>query len=261
MKKSPSLLKIASITGILLGAFALSAAAASWTAAPCTAPGCNTDAPLNVGGTPQAKSGKVGILNSLKLGGTTANPYASTGYMLDVVGNGLFSGLNVSGKIFTNELAVMGGDTAVGNILVSDGDGLAVWTDPATLDPTGGGLKVAGGGYFGYTFAEGGNAEHYEFKTQNMGSDWNAIMFNGSYNSGDGASAGGFIYRLGTVVTAVFTSGTGVQGSFTVGTTKQCHAYSIGTTPARYSICAYFQGTDLMVDAYSQINLTYLKLR
>ncbi len=51
MKKYPFVSKIATITGLALGAFALSAlATGTWTAPSAAAPNGNVDAPINVGG-------------------------------------------------------------------------------------------------------------------------------------------------------------------------------------------------------------------
>jgi hypothetical protein len=51
MKKSSALLtRIAILSGLALGAFAFSAVAGSWTAAPPNPPNNNADAPINVGG-------------------------------------------------------------------------------------------------------------------------------------------------------------------------------------------------------------------
>ena len=49
--------KIVSVTGLALGAFALSALAGSWTAPTQAPPSGNADAPINVGTSPQHKVG------------------------------------------------------------------------------------------------------------------------------------------------------------------------------------------------------------
>lgn len=58
------LARIASLTGIMLGAFALSALAGTWTAPTNSPPDGNVDAPINIGYGPQTKQGGV-IINSL----------------------------------------------------------------------------------------------------------------------------------------------------------------------------------------------------
>lgn len=90
-KLSPSLVKIASATGLILGAFALSALATDWTAAPCAAPGCNTSAPINVGAPAQFKLGPLAI-------GKSSNPAA--GYDLEVLGQSYFGAkLHINGAV------------------------------------------------------------------------------------------------------------------------------------------------------------------
>lgn len=89
---SQKISKIASITGLLLGAFALSAVASNWGPASCTAPGCNTKAPINVGPDAQTKKGPLAIGKSEELSPTT-------GFDLDVVGVGFFGGVKVGGAL------------------------------------------------------------------------------------------------------------------------------------------------------------------
>lgn len=124
MKISPNINKVAVFTGLLLGAFAISALA-DWSAplsAPptCTSgqPGC--DAPLNVGGSAQAKSGALGLNETVS--------QILTGSTLDV--NGTAS----ANKLLAKYLQITGGTLAAGNVLTSDANGNATWQTP-----TGGG--------------------------------------------------------------------------------------------------------------------------
>jgi hypothetical protein len=66
MKNFKHIKRIASVTGLLLGAFVLSAAAAGvWTPPTNTPPNGNVDAPVNVGDTGQAKTGLLGLKSFL----------------------------------------------------------------------------------------------------------------------------------------------------------------------------------------------------
>jgi len=56
------------VTGFLIGATALSAIAGTWTAPGCTPPNCNVDAPVNVGGFTQIKTGLLGLSNLIVKG-------------------------------------------------------------------------------------------------------------------------------------------------------------------------------------------------
>jgi hypothetical protein len=119
-----SLKKIAAATGLFLGAFALSAFAGDWTPAGCAAPGCNTLAPINVGGD-QFKSGRLAI-------GKDSLP--ANDYDLEVGGNANFTGsllttgISVSGLTNTLNLKVGGANAnSSGYVLTNDGTGLAEW--------------------------------------------------------------------------------------------------------------------------------------
>ncbi len=138
-KNTPLIARIASITGLLLGAFALSAIAGTWTAAPCSPPGCNTSAPINVGNDYQTKSGGLAadsftalhgvditgpsvFRNSIKIGGS--NP--STPYSLDVDVGGF--GTAIFGGLTTGVLQVRGSNyDKDGYVLTSNGNGVAEW--------------------------------------------------------------------------------------------------------------------------------------
>lgn len=119
--------RIAAITGLALGAFALAAIAqtgSTWNNPSHTPPTCNTgepgcDAPINVGGTiatPQYKAGALGI------GALTGMP---PGTAFEVFGTGLFTG------IVTGNLNVSAGSPAAGNLLISDASGNASWVSPS----------------------------------------------------------------------------------------------------------------------------------
>ncbi|MCL5782074.1 MAG: hypothetical protein M1459_01810 [Patescibacteria group bacterium] len=130
------------ITGLTLGAFALSALAnyTSPTFAPpdCPAdePACN--APINVGSMIQFKNGFLGI-NELApaLTDTSGNPVAA----LEVNGKthitgsaGVDGDLIVGGMATTTGLAISGNSPAAGKILTAiDATGKATWTSPSSI--------------------------------------------------------------------------------------------------------------------------------
>lgn len=125
MKKlSSTITRVASITGLFLGAFALSVLAdsSSWTPATCSAPGCNTDAPVNVGANAQFKTGSLAVSKASA---------PTSGYDFEVEGNALLSGLNITGKTVTNTLQVTNGAQA-GYVLASDASGNATWQSSGT---------------------------------------------------------------------------------------------------------------------------------
>jgi hypothetical protein len=129
--------KIATATGLFLGAFTFSALAVDWTPPPagCTAPACNTAAPINVSTIAQHKEGNLAI-------GKSSDP--ATGFDLDVGGNTKISGyidsgniistgINVSGLIETIGLKVGGPNASnLGYVLTNDGNGNAVWNASAS---------------------------------------------------------------------------------------------------------------------------------
>lgn len=132
---SQKIRKVASITGLLLGAFALSAIASDWGPAGCAAPGCNTGAPINVTITPQHKAGPLAV-------GKASDP--TTGFDLDVVGVGFFGGVKVGGalevigntKLKTLQIgdATPSGDKQVGYVLSKkDENGTVEWKASANL--------------------------------------------------------------------------------------------------------------------------------
>ncbi len=125
MTNNLSLKKIATATGLFLGAFALSAFAGDWTPAGCAAPGCNTAAPINVSSVSQYKEGSLAV-------GKSSGP--TNGFDLDVDGNVNFtgslitSGISVSGLTNTLNLKVGGANAnSSGYVLTNDGTGIAEW--------------------------------------------------------------------------------------------------------------------------------------
>lgn len=118
--KTNKLKQIATLSGLMIGAFALSVLAESyvWTPASCEAPNCNVAAPINVSDAVQVKQG------ALVLGGSSF----SNGYALDVNGPGYFTGLTVAGTMVVNGLIVNGTDKdKSGYVLTNDGTGKAEW--------------------------------------------------------------------------------------------------------------------------------------
>lgn len=118
MKNSiSSLKKIASITGLFLGAFAISVAAATWTPPGEAPPGGNIDAPINAGASVQGKIGKLGL--------GAATPRAGT-QVLDVLGSALIDNVVTNSVTVVNELKLPT-DAAQGKVLTSDANGAATW--------------------------------------------------------------------------------------------------------------------------------------
>ncbi len=120
-----SLKKVASVTGLFLGAFALSVLAADWTPEGCAAPGCNTAAPINVSSNQQTKLGALAIRSA------SQNPNGSN---LDVQGLVTSSGLLVEGIATAdtvevlNTLKVAGpNSTQLNWVLANKGDGEVEW--------------------------------------------------------------------------------------------------------------------------------------
>ena len=75
----PILARIAVLSGLTLGAFALSAmAAGSWTAPGSTPPNGNVDAPLNTGSSAQVKTGGLTITGLTTLKNLIVNPTGGT---------------------------------------------------------------------------------------------------------------------------------------------------------------------------------------
>jgi hypothetical protein len=123
-----SLKKVASVTGLFLGAFALSVIAADWTppgCAPTDNPGCNTGAPINVSSNQQTKLGALAIRNA------SQNPNGSS---LDVRGLITSTGLFVEGIAQADTvdvlrtLKVAGANSTQENwVLSNSGGGVVEW--------------------------------------------------------------------------------------------------------------------------------------
>jgi hypothetical protein len=88
--KSTFVSRVATTAGLLLGAFALSALAATWTAPTVPAPGGNPDAPINVGSLLQNKLGWLGVKGLVTTDLTLATGTPAVGKVLtaiDALGN------------------------------------------------------------------------------------------------------------------------------------------------------------------------------
>lgn len=136
MNKS-KLKQVATVTGLFLGAFAISVlAAGEWTPAPCEAPQCNASAPINVSPADQTKAGSLTVGGSLSVSGAKVT---ASGASLDVNGFGLFTGLNISGMTSTNQITVLeNGANTQNYVLTNKGGGVGEWKAPA-----GGNAQVA----------------------------------------------------------------------------------------------------------------------
>lgn len=119
--------KTATISGLFLGAFVLSAIAGTWTPAPSSPPSDNTDAPLNVGTSEQTKLGKFNIGDTFTtkkgvlINTDTVSP-ATNG--LEVWGQTLMHGLTSVESLKITSATTEGkylkvGDSA-GNIILGD---------------------------------------------------------------------------------------------------------------------------------------------
>jgi hypothetical protein len=99
----------------------------TWTAPQCAPPGCNVDAPLNVGSSHQSKLGSVSINTA------TSNPDP---FGLDVFGISRFFG-NVQIGTTTNgryaTIQIVDGNQGAGKVLTSDGNGNASWRTVPTI--------------------------------------------------------------------------------------------------------------------------------
>jgi hypothetical protein len=117
--------KVVTITGLFLGAFAMSVFAGSWTAAPLPAPDGNTGAPINVTSSDQSKEGRLSVFMS-------ALPTA--GWQFEVGGKGKMTGLWVTGRTITDSLTIGGVDfDKAGYVLTNDGTGDALWKAPSAV--------------------------------------------------------------------------------------------------------------------------------
>lgn len=121
-----SLRKVASVTALFMGAFAISVFASSWSPASCGAPGCNTEGPITEDRVRQTKTGALTIDSS--------SPFAN-GSNLDVVGLLSSTGLSVPAGIASadtvealNVLKVKGNNAEkTGYVLTNNGAGVAEW--------------------------------------------------------------------------------------------------------------------------------------
>ncbi|MDE1940853.1 MAG: hypothetical protein KGI66_01925, partial [Patescibacteria group bacterium] len=186
MKNRSLVNRVAALTGILLGAFALSALA-NWTAPlnpPPTCisgdPGC--DAPINVGPVAQYKVGPGGI-------GIGASSGMDAGTLLDVFGTA------VAQDFWTNTLHVKGSAQTLGKGYVLtdvNGDGNATWqpstggsgsstsgvtsiksgsTDNITVSPTTGNVVISAHGTVGGgCYQDGGTKTWGNASTNSLGS-------------------------------------------------------------------------------------------
>ena len=121
-----SLKKVASVTALFMGAFAISVFAASWSPAGCDAPGCNTEGPITEDRVQQTKTGALTIDSS--------SPFANSSN-LDVVGLLSSTGLYLPAGIASadtvdvlNVLKVEGNNKEMtGYVLTNNGGGVAEW--------------------------------------------------------------------------------------------------------------------------------------
>ncbi len=157
-----SLKKVASVTVIFIGAFALSVFASSWSPAGCSAPGCNSEGPIigsDERNLPQTKTGALTIDNG------SQNPNSST---LDV--KGLFSmvGLYLSNGIASadtvnvlNKLIVKGVNSdKVGYVLANNGSGVAEWKPSIA-----GGITISNVSFFPLNLIRNGGVQTYTTPT------------------------------------------------------------------------------------------------
>ena len=147
MNKISLINRIAAITGLAIGGFALSVlAATTWTAPAGPAPSNNVDAPINVGASTQKKTGALGIGNGTMPGGST---------IFDVFGTAVINALqtasvNIQGT--PGSLTVSGPTTLSGSVKITSGasanvgkylqmadaSGNVTWGDPAAGGSSGG---------------------------------------------------------------------------------------------------------------------------
>ncbi len=177
MKKTSLITRIAAITGLMLGAFALAVTAGTWTAPTCSPPDCNVDAPINVGVSAQTKLGALGLApgNLIIWDGSTNVPAGSV-LVADGTGHGgaIWGSASGSGNGIPNNIVVINSNQN--------------WTVPAGVTKVrirawgGGGGGFCGGG--GNTGAAGGDSGYAEKLLSVQVGD--VINF----TIGDGGSAG-----------------------------------------------------------------------
>ncbi len=98
------------------------AVAGNFTSPNCAPPGCNADAPLNVGSGSQGKAGTLAV-------GTTDTSILGLANLALKVNGTILS----NGAAFNGPIAITDGTQATGRILVSSDTGFATWKDPATI--------------------------------------------------------------------------------------------------------------------------------
>lgn len=80
-----TLARIATLSGLILGAFAVSAVAATWTPPPSAPPTGNPDAPVNVGSATQTKLGWLGVRGLIATDFTLATGTPAAGKVLTAI--------------------------------------------------------------------------------------------------------------------------------------------------------------------------------
>jgi len=156
MNNNLNLKKIATIAGLFLGAFAISAFAASWTPPITAAPSGNTGAPINVTALSQYKEGSLAI-------GKSSSP--SPGFDLEVDGPAIFSGALIAGGLSTEGitktgyLTVGGSDSdKAGYVLTNKADSAGKATGEVEWKPAGSGNGNSSNNASVYNF----NSRYYE---------------------------------------------------------------------------------------------------
>jgi hypothetical protein len=132
MKNEKFIKRVASVTGLLLGAFVLSAVAGTWTAPASTPPNGNVDAPLNVGIDTQTKNG------TIYLKGLAVNP---TGTANITVGS-VLTATNADGTVGWTSPNTSGSGSIPSNLTIFTTSG--TWTAPAGVTRVR--VRVWGGG-------------------------------------------------------------------------------------------------------------------
>ncbi len=103
-----TLARIATLSGLILGAFAVSAVAATWTPPPSAPPTGNPDAPVNVGSATQTKLGWLGVRGLIATDFTLATGTPAAGKVLtaiDSLGNATWVTPTVGASVFDFALA------------------------------------------------------------------------------------------------------------------------------------------------------------
>ena len=138
--------------------------------------------------------------------------------------------LDVAGQI-----KITGGAPAAGKVLTSDAAGLASWQTA--------GLVVTGGGFIP------------SYTTANLGSNWTLVSLNGQFSASDSGSAGGYIYKKDANIYAKLFSATVGHNEFTLSSYSQCSGSGSN------SLCAWLNGSDLMVRTGGIIQVSYVLIK